>query len=517
MERTSVKDEVVAGRTPRTSSDASVEFAEKVRSLVGEDATLAIARPDAAGRLRIVWRDGAPSGRHVGRGRHLRTAHTERRATVLPVARDRAVAIMPLVTRSTSLGVVQIEAASSALTGAWDLLLLLSEHLATTLRSIAEFERLRKEVQTLESASALGRRLVHAPNPTAAVEMVVRFFASTFRLPVAGWLAGPDGTLALVASGGLRASSCSALTLQTVAADAVATPEAGVDVVVDSFRAIVEPLETAVVEAGAAFVLVGRDPRSAVAGTIDEVGALLGEMLRLALVNASATARRQQLDMGLAWTAHELRGPLMGVRAVLESMDRVDEDPDRRAVMQSSVRELDQLVGTTEALLTWAAGTRTVDRQHEDLLQIVRDAIASNRLETGVDASITQAPADTSAQVDRRHIRTALANMLRNAAAHADPGTAIEVAIVQDEEHLIVRVTDQGPPIPAAERRAIFDPFVRGEISGRARNGSGLGLFITRRVAEAHGGAIWVNSADRRTTFSLALPAERRGEQRFAS
>ena len=68
-----------------------------------------------------------------------------------------------------------------------------------------------------------------------------------------------------------------------------------------------------------------------------------------------------------------------------------------------------------------------------------------------------------------------------------------------------------------AEREIIFDPFVRGGAGSRAGAGSGLGLFITRRVVEAHGGRVWVDSEEVGATFHMLLPVDREELQRFAS
>jgi signal transduction histidine kinase len=88
----------------------------------------------------------------------------------------------------------------------------------------------------------------------------------------------------------------------------------------------------------------------------------------------------------------------------------------------------------------------------------------------------------------------------------ASEGTAVRVS-----------VRDQGPGIPREERATIFDPFVRGREGSRVRDGSGLGLFITRRVVEAHGGRIWVDPDDDGSTFHVLLPVDGRELQRSAS
>jgi signal transduction histidine kinase len=347
--------------------------------VIGRDAAVAIARPDAAGRLRVVWQDGRTSDRDVDRARRRRAAYRDRHASLVPIGHERALAIVPLASASTVQGTLEVEAGASALASARDVIHLLSGQLATTLQTAQEFDRLRARMREQE---------------------------------------------------------------------------------------------------------------------------------------AEAAERRERLDMGLAWTAHELRGPLMGVRAALESMTFRAESTER-SVMRASMRELEHLMGTTEALLTWAAGTRAVEREPQDLLGLVREAITTIALESGVEARITRAPADATVDVDATHLRTALVNLLRNAAAHADAGTTVEVDLAREDGRLVISVTNQGPSIPAEERMTIFDPFVRG--SARTRGGSGLGLFITRRIVEAHDGRIWVEGGERSTTFRFALPTETWEVQRSAS
>jgi len=70
-----------------------------------------------------------------------------------------------------------------------------------------------------------------------------------------------------------------------------------------------------------------------------------------------------------------------------------------------------------------------------------------------------------------------------------------------------VRVSNEGPAIPMSEREIIFDPFIRGRAGRSFPGGRGLGLFIVRRIVEAHRGRLWVESSDgQRTVFALAVP-----------
>ena len=224
------------------------------------------------------------------------------------------------------------------------------------------------------------------------------------------------------------------------------------------------------------------------------------------------------VDMGLALTAHEIRGPLLGIRAALEVLlERVTADPEDVEILRRCVRELDRLAGDTQDLLTWAAEARHFRALEADVVQVVDEAVDSCRLETGEDRVVVFAPPSVRAPIDAPQLRSAVVNLIRNALAYADRGTKVEVAIRERKDDVLLSVRDQGPVIPAADRARIFDPFVRGSAKGRVREQSGLGLYITRRVVEQHGGGIWVESDASGTAFHVRLPMRTGGERRFAS
>jgi two-component system sensor histidine kinase SenX3 len=101
----------------------------------------------------------------------------------------------------------------------------------------------------------------------------------------------------------------------------------------------------------------------------------------------------------------------------------------------------------------------------------------------------------------------AIRNLVRNALAYSSPDTEVKVGVTAKAECVTVSVANRGRGIPPGEEEAIFDPFVRGEAALQTgARGSGLGLFITRKIAEAHGGEVWVDSSPRGTTFYLQLP-----------
>jgi two-component system sensor histidine kinase KdpD len=106
--------------------------------------------------------------------------------------------------------------------------------------------------------------------------------------------------------------------------------------------------------------------------------------------------------------------------------------------------------------------------------------------------------------VDVGLIDQALTNVLENAARFTPPGRRIDVSVARWHDGVQVRVADQGPGVPEADRERIFEPFVRGEGSG----GTGLGLAIARAIVEAHGGTIRAGDAPGSgTAVVVELPA----------
>ncbi|HZF92928.1 ATP-binding protein [Streptomyces sp.] len=110
-------------------------------------------------------------------------------------------------------------------------------------------------------------------------------------------------------------------------------------------------------------------------------------------------------------------------------------------------------------------------------------------------------------RLDPQRIRQVLDNLLTNAAVHTPAGTEVCVAASVTAGAALIRVTDAGPGIPAADRERVCDRFYRvDKARSRDRGGSGLGLSVAGSLVRAHGGTIAVASAPGRTEFTVRLP-----------
>jgi signal transduction histidine kinase len=272
------------------------------------------------------------------------------------------------------------------------------------------------------------------------------------------------------------------------------------------FGDIIDADEVAVLLAGDALIFA-RNSLSSASRTFEVLGPLLEDVFDHLAVVTWAERRNTYLDLGIALTAHEIKGPISGARAAIDHLLSTTNGPvAQRELLSRSSHELDQLLRLVHPLLRWAVGVGLMRRRRMDVVKIVREAEQSCRLEMGQDRISIMAPGPAIVSADPKHLRGAIANVLRNALAYAPQDSKVTIVVEVAEEVVTISVKDRGPGLPANEREVIFDPFVRGAASGRSRSGSGLGLFIARRVVEAHEGRIWVDSNRAGTTFRIQLP-----------
>jgi two-component system sensor histidine kinase GlrK len=107
-------------------------------------------------------------------------------------------------------------------------------------------------------------------------------------------------------------------------------------------------------------------------------------------------------------------------------------------------------------------------------------------------------------------LRSAIVNLLRNALSYSPEGSPIRLSVVEDAGTVAITISDRGPGIAAEERESIFEPYSRGAAGRRGRDGAGLGLFVVRRVVEAHGGSLSVGPSLAGATFRIDIPSDGR-------
>jgi signal transduction histidine kinase len=153
------------------------------------------------------------------------------------------------------------------------------------------------------------------------------------------------------------------------------------------------------------------------------------------------------------------------------------------------------------------AGTFSYTFDDVEVAELVRDVVSGIEVgqdEVGLRAQISEAL--PTVRGDPERLRQVLANLVENAVKYSPAGELVDVLATASNGRVQVAVTDRGPGIPAEDHGLIFEKFGRAK-SGRLVPGTGLGLFIARSIAEAHGGTLDVQSIpDHGATFTLTLP-----------
>ena len=222
----------------------------------------------------------------------------------------------------------------------------------------------------------------------------------------------------------------------------------------------------------------------------------------------------EQLRRNLvADVAHELRTPLSNIQGYLEAIrDRVMK-PNAATIrsLNEEAALLSRLVDELQELSLAEAGELKLVYQAEDITKLVKQAVTPWQPKVAakeISLSLDLPDNLPLVNIDWQRVNQVLHNLLENAVAHTHKGGTINVAASAKGDWVEVSVSDTGEGIPAEDLPHIFERFYRVDKSrARATGGSGLGLTIAKRLVEAHGGKITVQSKlGKGSRFSFTLP-----------
>jgi two-component system sensor histidine kinase CpxA len=210
--------------------------------------------------------------------------------------------------------------------------------------------------------------------------------------------------------------------------------------------------------------------------------------------------------------SHEFRSPLARIRMALALAERRAGEASRPdlARIEREAERLDKLVGQVMTLTR----LRTTDAPRRDIVRLdtlVGEVVDDARFEYP-DATLEYAAKSAvSLRGDADGLKSAIENVVRNALIYGDRTKPIEVRVDDGGVVATVRVLDRGPGVPEAELERIFEPFYRTDKSRDHRqDGQGIGLAITARVTELHGGKVTArNRAEGGLEIAIELPLGR--------
>jgi signal transduction histidine kinase len=490
-----------------SASNAAEAYASTVRwvrqALGDPEATVRILVPDA-GELRLEVQEGAASAACSGPVRE--EVLGSRQAAHWNVDRRQALVAVPLVSRGDVVGLLEVVCDREALVHRQPTLAAVSSQAAILLRNLSLRSELDREIAALGGLAHVAGRLVRAESQEAAVRIAVEACARELGRPVAGWVErGDPSRMAFVTAAGIPGEASRALeeSMSTLPWWN-ALPDEDQARLVHRFADAAGAEAAVPVSAGDALLFVAGDEDP----LLEAVAALLADVLVQLRTVTLAQRRNEQLDMALAWTAHEFRSPLVAVQAALgQLLEGRDGSTQSDELLRAAHEEVRELTGLVEPLLLWAAGAVPLERHPTDLVNVVREAMAVPP--AGDDRISLSGPDRLLVSADEPHVRTAISNVLRNALSYSPAGSEVHVSIRIQGADALVTIEDRGPGLGPTERETIFDPFMRGQSGTMKRSGRGLGLFIAKRVIEAHGGRIWVDSTDAGgASFHISLPRQ---------
>ncbi|HWB73152.1 MAG TPA: HAMP domain-containing sensor histidine kinase, partial [Egibacteraceae bacterium] len=211
---------------------------------------------------------------------------------------------------------------------------------------------------------------------------------------------------------------------------------------------------------------------------------------------------------------HELATPLATLRAFAHVLtaSTADTAPDavRQAVqgVAAESRRLQELVARMEELRDLEHAEFRCDLRPVRVRPLLDDAARFASALPGSHAVVVRCP-DVRAEADPVRVGQALRNVLANAARYSPAGSPITLECDSGAPgRLRIAVVDRGPGVPRHERLRVLGKYRRGPQAGRAE-GAGLGLYVASRIAEAHGGSLWIEDAEPATPADAASPGTR--------
>jgi signal transduction histidine kinase len=225
--------------------------------------------------------------------------------------------------------------------------------------------------------------------------------------------------------------------------------------------------------------------------------------LGVAADNASLFEAQQEAlqvkDQFLSIVSHELRTPLTTIKGYAQMLRRkLADSPDglRFAVnIDAQVSRLSRLVDDLLDVTRFSRGQFELRRQRLDLRPLLDDVVG--RFRVVAPEHEFRLDLDTGSfegTWDRDRLEQVMNNLVGNAVKYSPDGGTVTISTRHQDDHLIVGVRDEGIGIADEDQQHLFERFYRGKAEGGSVKGLGLGLYVTRRIVEAHGGSVGVRS-----------------------
>jgi nitrogen fixation/metabolism regulation signal transduction histidine kinase len=212
--------------------------------------------------------------------------------------------------------------------------------------------------------------------------------------------------------------------------------------------------------------------------------------------------------------AHEIKNPLTPMSLIADQMERCvlqNKDLEANRLKEISLILKEEIAALNRMVSEFSSFARLPQPQFkvEVVASVLEDFYDRNKDQQNLEIELKNDPASLEVRVDKRMIFQILHNLVNNSRRACDPKPAhMTISSTSEGRWAVIRVADNGPGVPEEIREHIFDAYVTSRSTGEKERGMGLGLAISRKIAEDHGGELGLESsiAGKGTVFKLCLP-----------
>ncbi len=248
----------------------------------------------------------------------------------------------------------------------------------------------------------------------------------------------------------------------------------------------------------------------------DEIGRLSGALRGMVSALYDRIDANEQFA---ADVAHEIKNPLASLRSATGTLRKATRDDQRERlldVIQHDVKRLDRLVSDISNASRLDSELVREEEAAFDLLHILNNLVTFHRQEAegrGIDFISDMPEKPIRIQGLEPRLAQVFVNLLTNAISFCEAGDAVRIWVRQRDNRVLVVVEDTGPGIPKGKQSLIFKKYYRAKEVRDHMSGVGLGLNISKRIVQSHGGTISVeNNEGKGCTFSFTLPMHRKSQ-----
>ncbi len=247
---------------------------------------------------------------------------------------------------------------------------------------------------------------------------------------------------------------------------------------------------------------------------VKAVDGIVGGILAIGVDMTEREQLDQQKDQFIALASHELKSPITVIKGYARlSMKSAEQLGDRQLgrkiqIIEEQAHRLTRMVDDLLDVSRMQGGALILDRRPFDLRDAVSEVVKNIQPaapDFTFDVQAYSSPLTVNA--DRARIEQVLANLLQNAVKYSGESRQVEIALEKERDRAVASVRDHGVGVPVGQQSQIFERFFRASNVREGHSGFGLGLFIAHNIVTAHGGHIWLESAEGQgSTFMFALP-----------